>query len=121
MIDRARLEQIVREAGRIAMASWPGAGHSPEVWEKSPGDPVSAADLAVDAFLKRELGVLLPAAGWLSEETVDAPERLDGGLLWLVVPIDGTRGFGRGRPGWAGSVALVSSGRPLFGWLCAPA
>ena len=24
---------------------------------------------AVDAFLKRELGALLPAAGWLSEET----------------------------------------------------
>ncbi len=109
----------------MAMASWPGAsgsgGHSLEVWEKTPGNPVSAADLAVDAFLKRELQALLPAAGWLSEETADAPERLDGGLIWLVDPIDGTRDYIRGRTGWAVSVALVSSSRPLFGMLCAPA
>lgn len=121
MIDRARLESIVRAAGEMAMASWPGAGHAPEVWEKVAGDPVSAADLAVDAFLKRELGALLPAAGWLSEETADAPGRLDGGLIWLVDPIDGTRDFIRGRSGWAVSVALISAGRPLFGMLSAPA
>jgi myo-inositol-1(or 4)-monophosphatase len=126
MIDRARLESIVREAGRMALARWPGHGHAPKMWEKTPGNPVSEADLAVDAFLKRELGALLPAAGWLSEETVDAPERLgaDGkgdGLIWLVDPIDGTRDFLRGRAGWAVSVALVSAGRPLLGMLDAPA
>jgi myo-inositol-1(or 4)-monophosphatase len=121
MIDRDRLEAIVREAGRIAMASWPGDGHALEVWEKSPGDPVSEIDLAVDMFLKRELKALLPSAGWLSEETVDAPDRLADGLLWLVDPIDGTRDYVRGRKGWAVSVALVSSGRPLFGMLAAPA
>ena len=121
MIDRVRLEAIVREAGRIAMASWPGDGHAPQVWEKTPGDPVSEVDLAVDAFLKRELKALLPSAGWLSEETIDAPDRLEDGLLWLVDPIDGTRDYVRGRKGWAVSVALVSSGRPLFGMLSAPA
>ncbi len=121
MIDRARLESIVREAGRIAMASWPGDGHAPQVWEKTPGDPVSEIDLAVDAFLRRELALLLPSAGWLSEETADAPDRLAGGLIWLVDPIDGTRDYVRGRTGWAVSVALVSSGRPLLGMLSAPA
>jgi myo-inositol-1(or 4)-monophosphatase len=121
MIDRARLEAIIREAGRIAYDSWPGHGHALEVWEKSPDNPVSAADIAVDRFLRRELGALLPSAGWLSEETVDAPHRLGGGLLWLVDPVDGTRDFIRGRTGWAVSVALVSSGRPLFGMLHAPA
>ena len=105
----------------MAMRAWPGAGHALDSWEKSPGDPVSAADLAVDSFLKRELGALLPSAGWLSEETADAPERLAGGLIWLVDPIDGTRDFIRGRSGWAVSVALVSAGRPLFGMLHAPA
>ncbi|MDE2596063.1 MAG: 3'(2'),5'-bisphosphate nucleotidase CysQ [Sphingomonadales bacterium] len=121
MIDRQRLQAIVREAGRMAHAAWPGDGHALETWEKSPGNPVSAADLAVDDFLRRELSALLPAAGWLSEETVDAPERLDGSLIWLVDPIDGTRDFIRGRKGWAVSVALVSAGRPLFGLLDAPA
>ncbi len=121
LIDRARLERIVREAGQIALGAWPGHGHAPTIWEKHGGSPVSAADLAVDEFLKRELGQLLPAAGWLSEETIDAPERLEGGLIWLVDPIDGTRDFIRGRTGWAVSVALVSSGRPLLGMLDAPA
>jgi myo-inositol-1(or 4)-monophosphatase len=121
MIDRLRLEAIVREAGRIALARWPGHGHAPKTWEKSPNNPVSEADLAVDGFLKRELSALLPSAAWLSEETVDAPERLESQLLWLVDPIDGTRDFLRGRAGWAVSVALVCAGRPLLGMLDAPA
>jgi len=124
MIDRARLEAIVREAGRIALDAWPGDGHACEVWNKADTSgahsPVSAADLAVDTFLKRELGALLPAAGWLSEETADAPDRIERSLIWLVDPIDGTRDFVRGRPGWAVSVALVSAGRPLLGTLYAP-
>ncbi len=121
MIDRSRLENIVREAGRIALAAWPGAGHTVETWEKAPGNPVCAADLAVDTFLKRELGRLLPAAGWLSEETADDHARLGRGLIWLVDPIDGTRDFIRGRTGWAVSVALISERRPLIGMLAAPA
>ena len=125
MIDHTRLESIVREAGRMALAHWPGridpTGPALSVWDKTPGDPVSEADIAVDSFLKRELGVLLPSAGWLSEETADHPDRLERGLCWLVDPIDGTRDFVRGRPGWAISVALISQGRPLIGMLDAPA
>lgn len=121
MIDRNRLESIIREAARMAIDTWPGHGHAPEVWEKEPGSPVCAADIAIDTFLRRELSALLPAAGWLSEETADAPERLDGGLIWLVDPIDGTRDYIHGRTGWAVSVALVSAGRPLLGYLAAPA
>lgn len=121
MIDSIRFEEIVREAGRMAYNQWPGAGHEVEMWEKEPGHPVCAADLAVDAFLKRELKTLLPAAGWLSEETVDDADRLKRDLIWLVDPIDGTRDFIHGRKGWAVSVALISAGKPLIGMLAAPA
>jgi myo-inositol-1(or 4)-monophosphatase len=121
MIDRARLVAIVREAGRIAHARWPGAGHALASWDKSPNNPVSEADLAVDRFLRRELGALLPSAAWLSEETADDKVRTQSGLIWLVDPIDGTRDFVAGRKGWAVSVALVSGGRPLIGMLIAPA
>lgn len=121
MIDRNRLLEIVREAGRIAHARWPGAGHVLSSWDKSPNNPVSEADLEVDRFLRRELAALLPAAGWLSEETADDKIRTASGLIWLVDPIDGTRDFVAGRPGWAVSVALVCAGRPLIGILVAPA
>lgn len=121
MIDSLRFEEIVREAGRIAYGQWPGAGHEVEMWEKEPGHPVCAADLAVDVFLRRELRALLPSAGWLSEETADDLSRLNNDLIWIVDPIDGTRDFLRGRDGWAVSVALISAGKPLIGMLAAPA
>ena len=121
MIDGKRLDAIVREAGEIALRQWPGGGHTVESWDKGGNSPVCAADIEVDGFLKSELGALLPAAGWLSEETADDPARLERGLIWLVDPIDGTRDFLRGRTGWAVSVALISEGRPLLGMLTAPA
>lgn len=105
----------------MAYARWPGAGHDLDSWEKTPGDPVSEADLAVDNFLRRELSRLLPAAAWLSEESTDDPVRLGQDLIWLVDPIDGTRDFVKGKAGWSVSVALVSAGKPLIGMLSAPA
>lgn len=121
MIDRSRLAAIMDEAGRMALALWPGDGHAVKSWEKEPGSPVCEADIEVDGFLRAELGKLLPAAGWLSEETADDPDRLDKDLIWLVDPVDGTRDFLRGRSGWCVSVALISAGRPLIGMLEAPA
>lgn len=121
MIDRERLEAIGREAGALALRRWPGHGHALDSWDKEGGSPVSQADIEVDGFLMHELGLLLPAAGWLSEETADDSARLARDLIWLVDPIDGTRDFIRGRAGWAVSIALISAGRPLIGLLVAPA
>jgi myo-inositol-1(or 4)-monophosphatase len=121
MIDQPRLEHICREACQIALRQWPGGGHALRSWTKGDSSPVCAADIEVDEFLRRELHALLPSAGWLSEETVDHPERLARGLCWLVDPIDGTRDFIGGRDGWAVSVALISAGKPLIGILAAPA
>jgi myo-inositol-1(or 4)-monophosphatase len=102
----------------MAMARWRGDF---DQWEKSPGNPVSEVDLAVDQFLKAELARLDPEAGWLSEETADHAERLIRSRVWVVDPIDGTRDFVRGRRGWAVSIALVEAGRPILGVLDAPA
>ncbi len=104
------------------MTSWrDGAVPDAKVWEKTKGDPVSDIDMAVDALLKTRLMAILPEAGWLSEETVDDPARLDARLLWLVDPIDGTRDYVRGRSGWCVSVALVADGQPVFAVMAAPA
>lgn len=109
---------VAREAGTLAMKHWRGDF---EQWEKSPGNPVSEVDLAIDRLLQDRLGALDPEAGWLSEETADSAERLLLPRVWVVDPIDGTRDFVRGRRGWAISIALVEGGRPLLGVLDAPA
>ncbi|MDF2383569.1 3'(2'),5'-bisphosphate nucleotidase CysQ [Nostoc ellipsosporum NOK] len=90
-------------------------------WEKVPGSPVCEVDLEVDALLRQRLGLLLPDAGWLSEETADDRARLSARRVWVVDPIDGTRDYLRHRPGWAVSVALVEDGAPVIGVLDAPA
>ena len=105
----------------MALARWRGEGKGVTVWDKSPDNPVSDVDLAVDARLKAVLGAIAPEAGWLSEETADNADRLACRAMWCVDPIDGTRDFVRGRAGWAVSVALVVDGTPQLGVLYAPA
>lgn len=112
------IADIAREAGGYALARWNTDFHR---WEKAPGNPVCEVDLAVDAMLRARLSALLPEAGWLSEETVDDPARLAVRRAWVVDPIDGTRDYIRGRPGWCVSVALVEDGAPVIGVLDAPA
>ncbi|MCC2979744.1 3'(2'),5'-bisphosphate nucleotidase CysQ [Sphingomonas sp. IC4-52] len=108
---------IAREAGQLAMARFRTDFAR---WEKVPGNPVCEVDLAVDRMLRERLSVLLPDAGWLSEETADNSDRLAHRRIWVVDPIDGTRDYIRGRAGWAVSVALVEDGRPVIGVLDAP-
>ncbi|WP_116091237.1 3'(2'),5'-bisphosphate nucleotidase CysQ [Sphingomonas crusticola] len=106
------------EAGRLAFDRWETDFRR---WEKAAGSPVCEIDLAVDELLKLRLNAIDPTAGWLSEETADTDARLGNRRLWVVDPIDGTRDYLRGRPGWCVSVALVEDGVPVIGVLDAPA
>jgi len=82
-------------------------------------DPVTEADRAVDAVLRKEL--LREGEGWLSEESVDDLSRLDKRRVWVVDPLDGTREFVAGIPEFCVSVAMVEDGRPVAGGICNPA
>ena len=79
----------------------------------------SAADMAVDSFLKDALLGARPDYGWLSEETVDAADRLTHRDVFVVDPIDGTRAFIEGLDTWCVSIAIVSDGNPVAGVLVA--
>lgn len=109
---------MAAEAGREAFKRWCG---ELDIWEKSPGEKVSDADLLVDDLLRERLAKLDPDAGYLSEESVDDISRMENPRLWVVDPIDGTRDFIRERPGWCISVALIENNQPIIGVLDAPA
>jgi myo-inositol-1(or 4)-monophosphatase len=107
------------EAGKIALGFF---RQSPEVWWKNNGQsPVSAADFAANESLAAALRTARPDYGWLSEETDDDAERLKHATVFVVDPIDGTRGFLSGLDLWCVSVAVVTDGRPVAGVLYAPA
>ena len=110
--------EAAREAGRIALGYF---RKSPRWHEKADRSPVSEADLAVDAALKDMLLSACPDDGWLSEETADDPARLKKSRLWVLDPLDGTRGFLLNDPHWCVSLALVVDHRPVIGVIHAPA
>jgi myo-inositol-1(or 4)-monophosphatase len=122
LVARDLLLFAAREAGALALGYFrPGGRTAAKVTAKEGGSPVTEADLAADALLKRRLREALPDAGWLSEETADDFERLARRNLIVVDPIDGTRAFVIGDPRWAVSAALIVDGRPVAGVVHAPA
>ncbi len=82
-------------------------------------DPVTEADRALDTVLRKEL--LREGEGWLSEESVDDPIRLQRSRVWVVDPLDGTREFVQGIPEFCVSIGFVEDGRPVAGGIYNPA
>ncbi len=74
---------------------------------KEGDSPVTEADLAANQHLLDVLRGARPDYGWLSEESEDNEDRLTADRLFVVDPIDGTRGFMAGSEDWTISVAVV--------------
>lgn len=110
-MENAMLEQImdvVRRAGEMVLSAHDIAAGTHE--KTSAADLVTEYDLAVEAFLKRELPPLCPGAIFYGEEEAENadPSR---GWAFIVDPIDGTTNFVRGLRQSAISVALARDGQ----------
>ena len=116
--DSALLADTVREAGALALALFRTELKN---WTKGASSPVSEADIAVNDLIETRLRSATPDYGWLSEESADDESRLGKHLVWIVDPIDGTRGYLAGREDWCVSVALVEDESPLLAAVFAPA
>jgi fructose-1,6-bisphosphatase/inositol monophosphatase family enzyme len=98
-----------------------------EVDQKAgPHDLVTDADRLAERYLTETLGALLPGSVVVGEEAVHANpasyEALQGDTpVWIVDPVDGTRQFVHGDPGFCMLVALARSGVLLASWTYAPA
>jgi myo-inositol-1(or 4)-monophosphatase len=115
--DAALLQDTVREAGALALSLFRTELKN---WTKGASSPVSEADIAVNDLIETRLRGATPDYGWLSEESADDEQRLDKQLVWIVDPIDGTRGYLAGREDWCVSVALVEADSPVLAAVFAP-
>ena len=111
-----RIQSALESARQVFARFTPGAI---EAEYKAGHDPVTEADVAVDAVLRQEL--LREGEGWLSEESVDDFSRLEMNRVWIIDPLDGTREFIAGIPEFCVSVAMVEDGIPVAGGICNPA
>jgi myo-inositol-1(or 4)-monophosphatase len=111
-----RIRKGLEVAGEVLADFTPGMI---ETRRKEGGDPVTAADLAVNEALH----AILPAEGdgWLSEETEDDPSRMEHRVMWAVDPIDGTKEFVMGLPEWCVSIGYVDGGSAVAGGIYNPA
>jgi myo-inositol-1(or 4)-monophosphatase len=116
--DAALLRDSVTEAGALALSLF---RTDLKNWTKGASSPVSEADIRVNDLLESRLRSATPDYGWLSEESVDDDARLGKRLVWIVDPIDGTRGYLAGREDWCVSVALVEDASPVLAAVFVPA
>ncbi|WP_312030012.1 inositol monophosphatase family protein [Actinomycetospora sp. TBRC 11914] len=80
-----------------------------------------AGDADAHEYLTRELALRRPDDAVLSEEGSLDPRRRHGAhRLWIVDPLDGSSGFGRGTDEWGVHVALVVDGRLAAGAVAIP-
>ncbi|MBV1701099.1 MAG: 3'(2'),5'-bisphosphate nucleotidase CysQ [Hyphomicrobiales bacterium] len=118
----AAIQAAACDAGDLALGYFNhGQLTSASIEMKAGNSPVTAADKAVDRLLHGRLREICPEAAWLSEETLDDGARLGQNLVFVVDPIDGTRGFMAGDPQWCVCVALVEAGRPILAVVHVPA
>lgn len=81
-------------------------------------DPVTEADRAAEAAMRKLIKSAFPDHGIVGEEFGD--ERADAEYVWVLDPIDGTKSFIAGFPVWGTLIALTRQGAPAFGMMHQP-
>ncbi len=120
-IDISRIEQIIRQVAEKEVLPRFKNLQQGDVREKNPGDLVTVADEAAEAFLSEKLTEALPGSIVVGEEAVSKDksvlERLKGNdPVWVIDPIDGTYNFAHGRSTFGILVALVHKGITRYGF-----
>ena len=89
------------------------------VEQKADDSPVTQADRAAEAILRRVLLEAFPSDAFLGEESGATAGTSE--YEWIVDPIDGTKSFIRGVPLYATLVACRREGRGVLGVIAIPA
>jgi histidinol phosphatase-like enzyme (inositol monophosphatase family) len=76
-------------------------------------DPVTVADRNAEAAMRSLLAELRPDDGIIGEEHGAAEGR--SGLVWVLDPIDGTRGYISGTPTWGVLISVADAEGPFLG------
>jgi 3'(2'), 5'-bisphosphate nucleotidase len=83
-------------------------------------EPVTVADYASNKVILDGLNAAFPGDGILSEETPDSPERLTKDRVWIIDPLDGTKGFINRDGDFAVQIGLAEKGVPVLGVVYLP-
>lgn len=108
--DIALIETLADAAG-AAIRPWFRRAFLVET--KADFSPVTIADREAEAAIRALLAEHRPDDGIIGEEYGD--DRPEAARVWVLDPIDGTRGFVAGRPIFGTLIALLEDGVPVLG------
>lgn len=83
-------------------------------------EPVTIADKTASKIIVEGLAESFPEDGILSEEETDTHHRLDKNRLWLIDPMDGTKGFVQKNGDFAVQIGLAEEGEMILGVVFLP-
>jgi 3'(2'), 5'-bisphosphate nucleotidase len=110
---------VALAAARVQMAHF-ARGVSVET--KPDRSPVTVADRESEEEILKGLAQVAPGIAVIAEEQRAAGRTPSvAGTFFLVDPLDGTKGFIKGRSEFTINIALVEERRPVFGLVYAPA
>ncbi len=126
-VDIQTIADVIRDvAAQEILPRWRNLAEGDVRTKSKAGDLVTVADQAAEAALASRLEAAIPGSNVVGEEAVAADAAIlqlfrEPGPVWVVDPIDGTRNFAKGGTTFDVMVALVVGGRPVAGWIYAPA
>jgi histidinol phosphatase-like enzyme (inositol monophosphatase family) len=109
-------QRVAREAGALSLDFF---RTSIQVERKADDSPVTAADRAVEEFLRKQISVVYSEDRIVGEEF--PPKSGASDYTWVLDPIDGTQSFIHGVPLYGTLVGVIQSGRPVMGVIEIPA
>lgn len=110
--------ELALAAGQLILG-YRGTGVT--VDRKAGDEPVTRADREASELIVAGLAKAFPDDVLISEEAADDPRRLvPGARVWFIDPLDGTKDFIRGLPGFAVMIGLNANGRPRAGVVYQP-
>lgn len=115
-----KVAQLAEEAGQKIMDIY---ARDFAVYDKADESPLTEADLAAHKHIVAGLERLsdLPILSEESADQVSWQERKNWQRFWLVDPLDGTKEFIKKNGEFTVNIALIDSGKPVFGVVYAPA
>lgn len=103
---------IIKETGKYILSQRKGFSED-SVETKSLNSLVSFVDKTAEQQLVKQLGALVPQAGFIAEEGTST--KIGDEYNWVIDPLDGTTNFIHGIPLYSVSVALTKNGFPVIG------
>jgi myo-inositol-1(or 4)-monophosphatase len=85
---------------------------------KGDASPVTRADREAEEAIRALLAEAMPDHGVIGEE--HGSERPDAEWVWVLDPIDGTRGYLSGTPTWGVLISVRDAGGPIYGIIDQP-